>query len=273
MKTKKQAFTLIELLVVIAIIAILAAMLLPALAAAKKKAQKIACTNNHHQEYLAFKLWATDNNDRYCTGVSSASGGSQEFLQYGTTASAKLNPGMTFMTMSNEFSTPKIAYCLSDSYHSTAPTNFNPTCLGYTVNYTPWPPTGAQTGAGSFSYFVNADAVDSDPQMILFGDENLGLTTAGGSAPTYSFVTTSGSPGTPNAPFAQRLGGSGITWGTAVANAGVGAIAWTSGDFHQKVGNVMMTDGSAQSATISQLHVLMYNSTNTVSVQNWNFPK
>jgi prepilin-type N-terminal cleavage/methylation domain-containing protein/prepilin-type processing-associated H-X9-DG protein len=56
-------FTLIELLVVIAIIAILAGLLLPSLTRTKTEAQGIGCMNNSRQLSLAWRMYASDNND------------------------------------------------------------------------------------------------------------------------------------------------------------------------------------------------------------------
>jgi len=280
----KKAFTLIELLVVIAIIAILAAMLLPALAAAKKKAQKINCVNNLKQVGLAFRIWAGDNGDKYPMAVQASSGGAKDYLNTGTTVAAKFSPAMAFMVMSNELSTPKVCYCPSDTYHSSAATGF--TYTNFIVNGNV-PPTAAAlaavpTGVGAASYFVNGDGSDVDPQMILGGDENIGIT-GGASAPaTYGVTTASATAsGTPTKVYALGLSTSGSgavstsgsqsSWNTAITST-TAAASWTQNEFHQKTGNLILGDGSVQSVSVTGLHNQMLNGTNTTSVQNWCFP-
>ena len=277
MKQQKKAFTLIELLVVIAIIAILAAMLLPALAAAKKKAQKISCVNNLKQVGLAFRIWEGDNGDKYPMSVSSTSGGAQEWIQYGSTptlASKGLNPGMVFMVMSNELSTPKVAYCPSDSYWTTTPTNFNMTCINSAGGPNVAFPAAAQSSAGQFSYFVNGDALEADPQMIITGDRNIGNKngTSGNQAADFAYIATSGTPTTPAQAYAQVIGTAAFPMATAAGTL-AGAVAWTKGEMHQKTGNIGLSDGSVQSVTCAGLHTQMLSSTNSTAVQNWNFPR
>lgn len=270
MKQQKKAFTLIELLVVIAIIAILAAMLLPALAAAKKKAQKINCVNNLKQVGLAYRIWSGDNGDKYPQAVSSTAGGAQEFINHGTVSSGKLVPAQVFMVMSNELSTPKVAYCPSDSYQNSYATAFNLGFSGGDAN----PPTKAQAAAGAASYFVNGDGSDVDPQLILGGDRSLGAGTTANVA-TYAYIAKSGTPTTPSQPYGLGLGSgalNNVAWATAFANSTANAVDWTQNEMHQKTGNILLGDGSVQSVTVNSLHTSMQNSTNTVQAQNWNFP-
>ncbi len=264
MKNQKKAFTLIELLVVIAIIAILAAMLLPALAAAKKKAQKISCTNNLKQDGLAFRIWEGDNSDRYPQAVSYASGRANEYVGHvGGTAPTyganPLNPGMVFMVMSNELSTPKILFCPSDTLHTAGngyATNFTfQDVLGDASAPTAGNKAAAPSAPGKISYFVNGDAQEVNPQDVMIGDCNIGnaANTANNSAASFGFTWVAG--GAPSRCASVQL--QAVAWGS-----GNNAWAWTANDLHQKTGNIGMADGSVQSCSISGLHTYLNNSTN-----------
>jgi prepilin-type N-terminal cleavage/methylation domain-containing protein len=271
----KKAFTLIELLVVIAIIAILAAMLLPALAAAKKKAQKISCVNNLKQIGLSFRLWEGDNNDKYPQAVSYTSGGAMENVAHAGSTVTPINPAWIFMVMSNQLSTPKVCYCPSDSYHSQASTAFiysgTPTpifdpCTGATATA----PAQATSAPGTASYFVGGDALESDPQMILSGDENIGTVETGVNGPaTYAPIATATASGVSSAASQQIQQTATSTSTTATT----GYFAWTANEMHQKSGNLGLSDGSVQQATLSGLKTDFSNGTNTVSQPYFSFPR
>ena len=260
----KKAFTLIELLVVIAIIAILAAMLLPALAAAKKKAQRISCVNNLKQVGLAFRIWEGDNQDKYPTQASTNYGGAMEWTRHyeGTTAKTPAGftgtmPGKAFQVMSNELSTPKVVYCPSDNIHVTG--------RGYATNFSDMEFLGITTGTPSaadiskISYFVGADARETEPAMIMSGDFNIGKVLTAGVAPTSIFYNW----GTPSfAPNYQGLTADILGWG------------YSPNDLHQKAGDILLTDGSVAQVTSKSLNdALILGTNSTVKTPFYNFIK
>jgi prepilin-type N-terminal cleavage/methylation domain-containing protein/prepilin-type processing-associated H-X9-DG protein len=254
-KIKIRAFTLIELLVVIAIIAILAALLLPALAKAKQKAQRVACTNNLKQDALSFRLFGQDNNDNYPAKLGMAQGGASEAVNKsgrGTTQLLNWNPATPlaqgvfamFLVMSNELNTPKILNCpaeyLAKGQQSTTFGDNGGTPPSGTLYY---------QNDNNVSYFIGIDAVDTNPQMFLAGDHNMGNMAAG-------VLPSSKASGSSSSPYI--FGDDGTTTCNAIlgtnAPAG-GANSWASfaDNGHQRIGNVAFADGHVDALNKSSL--------------------
>lgn len=140
-----RAMTMLELVAVVLVVGVLVAMLSPGFGRARPRAKRVNCANNLRQIGIAFRLFATDNGDRFPATLSVSNGGTMEF---GT------NLVMHFRALSNELATPRILLCPVDS-RRTGATNF------------------ASLAFGNISYFLSLDANPGRPPMLLSGDDNL----------------------------------------------------------------------------------------------------
>jgi prepilin-type N-terminal cleavage/methylation domain-containing protein len=193
-RTTKQArgMTLIEVLVVIAAIVLLAAILLPMLAAAKRKSSRLGCVSILKQIGLSFRVWEADNGDKYPMQFALTNATTMKLIAGG-------NAYVLWQTMSNELGSPKFLVCPDDSEHSAA-TNF---LTGFSD--------------ANISYFLNLDGKETDPQMILDGDDNL---TVDGTTIQRGIVNLSKN----------------------------NSVAWTK-ERHHGAGNIGLADGSVQQVT------------------------
>jgi type II secretory pathway pseudopilin PulG len=157
-KSRRAAFSLIEVLVMVAVIVALAAVFLRP-AGRPPRAQRIECFNNLKNVGLAFRIFATDNGDKF-PGV---------ILTSNVTDLASIRIEQVYAYLTNELSTPKILYCPADNERTPAEsfTNFT---------------------AKNISYFASLTSHETRPQSFLAGDRS--ILVDGKSAPRLLSLST-----------------------------------------------------------------------------------
>jgi len=110
----------------------------------RAKAGRIKCANNLKNVGLAFRIFATDNGDRFPGSL----------VMSNVTDLTSINIEGVYGLITNELSTPKILFCPADSDRRAAES---------------W----ANYSATNASYFVSLSAKESVPQAFLAGDRNM----------------------------------------------------------------------------------------------------
>lgn len=139
-----RAITMVEALVVLVLVTLLGMFLLASVARPRTPTQSLQCVRNLKQTGLAFRLFATDNSDRFPQCLSTNEGGTREF---GADLAAH------FRVLSNELAASKVVTCPADARGPAA--SFD-----------------ALTSA-NISYFLGMEADELLPEMVLAGDGNL----------------------------------------------------------------------------------------------------
>jgi competence protein ComGC len=139
-----RAVTLVEVICVVAGLSMLAILILPLLAHSHRHTTDMKCRNNLKNIGLAYRIWATDNNDVFPFQVSTNKGGVLELTN---------DIAAQFSVLSNELSTPKILLCPRHYY-----------TLG--AEATNWVSLGPQ----NISFFVGIDGSETNVDSILSGD-------------------------------------------------------------------------------------------------------
>ncbi len=200
---------MVEVLVVICVVGVLAVWLLFAFAACYSPRKPIDCISDLRQIGLSYRVWAGDNGDKYPMQASVTNGGAMELVATGNVAAV-------FEVMSNALSTPKLLICPQDT-KSILATNF-----------------GRGFNNSNISYFVGLDADQTNPQMLLSGDDNFAI----GGVPVKSGLL-------------QLSTSSPIAW-TSGRHVSYNSHFWTAARY-KFVGNIGLADGTVQQLTTDGL--------------------
>ncbi|HEX7859233.1 MAG TPA: prepilin-type N-terminal cleavage/methylation domain-containing protein [Verrucomicrobiae bacterium] len=149
-RTSRSGLSLIELTVVVTVAAVIALIAVSKVKKSRLQAERrerIRCVSNLKNIGLAFRIFATDNNDQFPPAVMATN----------PARLATLQPIDVFRFITNELSTPILLHCLADKQRS-APRN------GASFN---------EITTKNISYFASLSASETNPAAFLAGDRNI----------------------------------------------------------------------------------------------------
>jgi len=160
-KRSVRGLTVIEVLAVVFVFVVLCGLILPVTNGGRCGAE-VKCANNLKNVGLAFRIFATDNYDRFPFELSVNDGGTRELHASG-------QPFHAFKALSNELSTPKITICPQDKQKKASETwtNFTDENLSYFLNIAVRSPNVTN------SDYVTRRVGTMQPADWLGGDRNL----------------------------------------------------------------------------------------------------
>jgi prepilin-type processing-associated H-X9-DG protein len=144
-RSSRAGLSLVELICLLAVVGLLGMIFMTHIADQRRPATRIRCINNLKNSGLAFRIFATDNNDLFPPALMLSNG----------VDVTKIDSISVFRTLSNELSTPKILYCPTDVKRKIAEGNFD------TIS------------TKNISYFASLSANETNPAALLAGDRNL----------------------------------------------------------------------------------------------------
>lgn len=143
----RSGFSLVELIVVVAVMGLIAMIVLPMLARSNRHHNhvELRCVRNLKNIGLAFRIYATDNGDRFPGEVFARKGASL----------TNITAVEIFRALSNELSTPKIITCRRDEERGAND------ALSF-----------ATLTSSNISYFASLSTSEQTPGTFLAGDRN-----------------------------------------------------------------------------------------------------
>jgi prepilin-type N-terminal cleavage/methylation domain-containing protein/prepilin-type processing-associated H-X9-DG protein len=159
-----RGMTLIETICVVAVLVVLTGFILPLISTSHRHVGWIKCVNNLKNVGLSYRIYASDNQDRFPFQVSTNAGGTLELRN---------DVFAQFRILSNELSTPKILLCPRMYRAASEATNWsdlNPSNVSYYVGLTASESNTNSILSGDTGFNINQQAPNSGLNQIRSAD-------------------------------------------------------------------------------------------------------